>query len=277
MQASSLAIVSAPPPTLAELDTMRQYAAVLIDSGFLPQSIKKPEQAIAIMVAGRSLQLDYWVALNNINVINGKTAVSPQLMNAMIYRSGLVEDIQITSDDKQCIVTMKRKGKSAFTESFTIQDAAALGLTGKDNYKKQPKVMLRWRAFAACARIAFPDIILGLYTPEEMGAEVEVTDDGAMTVIVSNGQASPAQLPAGEPEPQDEPPSVSRGGDSGAWTEDEARQFAAEWKKDGWKDADILAALGVSRLGEWAGTRAQADARLNAHLDAQLRAKAAAS
>jgi hypothetical protein len=28
----------------------------------------------------------------------------------------------------------------------------------------------------------FPDVILGLYTPEEMGAEVSVSDDGVMTV-----------------------------------------------------------------------------------------------
>ena len=32
--------------------------------------------------------------------------------------------------------------------------------------------MYRWRVVAACARTVFPDVILGLYAPEEMGAEV---------------------------------------------------------------------------------------------------------
>lgn len=73
------------------------------------------------------------------------------------------------------------------------------------------------------------------------------------------------------------PNGVSRGNDSATWTQDDMKAFFTEWKKDGWKDADILATLGVSRLSEWTGTRAQADAKLNAHLDAQLREKAAAS
>ena len=49
--------------------------------------------------------------------------------------------------------------------------AAQLGLADKDNWRKQPKVMRKWRAVAACARVVFSDVITGLYTPEEMGIE----------------------------------------------------------------------------------------------------------
>lgn len=175
---SSLAIVNG-----NEWSAMVQVADALVQSGFLPQSIKNAQQAVAIILAGRELGIGPWQAVQTINVIQGKPTVSPQLMLALINQSGQLEDIAIDGDVKGCIVMMKRKGRAPHTETFTFEDAQKLGLAGKDNYRKQPAIMLRWRAVAACARIVFPDVILGLYTPDEMGADVEVGDDGAMSAI----------------------------------------------------------------------------------------------
>ena len=41
--------------------------------------------------------------------------------------------------------------------------------------------MYRWRAISACARVVFPDVITGIYTPDEMGAEVNL--DGEVVAI----------------------------------------------------------------------------------------------
>ncbi len=162
---------------------MTQQASVLVNSGFLPASIKNANQALTIMMVGAELGIQPWQALSTINVIQGKPTISPQLMLALIQRSGQLEDIKIEGTDEQCAVTMKRKSQTAHTEAFSMTDAARLQLAGKDNWKKQPTTMLKWRAVAACARVVFPDVILGLYTPEEMGAEVSVTDDGSQVVV----------------------------------------------------------------------------------------------
>lgn len=170
-------------PTDTEYAIMRSQAESLVKTGFLPQAIKTPEQALAIMLTGRELGIPAMAALNTINVIQGKPAVSPQLMLALIERSGQLENIKFDwDDDGTCLVTMKRKGRSAHREAFGPTEARAMGLLGKDNYKKQPTVMYKWRAVAAAARTVFPDVILGLYTPDEMGAEVSVSEDGEMTV-----------------------------------------------------------------------------------------------
>jgi hypothetical protein len=58
-------------------------------------------------------------------------------------------------------------------------------LMGKDNYKKQAKTMFQWRALAANLRVTFPDVVLGLYTPEEMGAAVTVGENEEMVVKAS--------------------------------------------------------------------------------------------
>lgn len=173
-----------------EYQIIRDQAQSLVKTGFLPSAIKTPEQALAIILTGREIGIPPMAALNTINVIQGKPTVSPQLMLALIERSGQLDDIKVEVTDKGATVTMKRKGRTAHTEHFGQSEAQAMGLLGKDNYKKQASVMYKWRAVAACARTVFPDVILGLYTPEEMGAEVTVSDDGVMTV------ESPVQIEA---------------------------------------------------------------------------------
>jgi hypothetical protein len=175
-----------------DFSTLLQQATALVQSGFLPKEINSPQKAVAIMMLGQELGFTPWVALTGINVIQGKPSCSPQLMLAKIYASNQLEDMTITDDGTACTVTMKRKGRSSISFTFSQDDARKMNLAGKDNWQKQPKVMRQWRAVAACARIVFPDVITNLYTPDEMGADVTVSEDGEMTVI-----STPApQLPA---------------------------------------------------------------------------------
>jgi len=170
---------------------MRDQAQTLMKSGFLPSSIKSPEAAMAIILTGRELSIPMMTALNNIQVIQGKVTVPPQMMLALINRTGECEEIKITDDGKAAHCTMKRKGRAAHTESFSSEDAdrfmtsegygdnkRTIPLSQKHNWKSQPRTMRKWRAVAACARVVFPDVITGLYTAEEMGADVGFSEDG---------------------------------------------------------------------------------------------------
>jgi hypothetical protein len=185
------------PPSGEEWQILKEQTKMLVDTGFLPMSIKKPEQAIAIILIGRELGIPTMAALNTINVIQQKPTISPQLMLALIERSGQLENIVITnkhSPDNTILhvsCTMTRKGRAAHTEIFGSKEANALGLLSKDNYRKQPATMFKWRAVAACARVVFPDVILGLYTPDEMGAEVEITDTEEITPMPPEETRSP--------------------------------------------------------------------------------------
>lgn len=165
-------------PMVAQWDIMKQQAAVLLKSGFLPQSIKTAEQAITIMMMGSALQIDPIIALNNINVIQGKPTVAPQLMLALVRRSGQLESFKVTDDGQCCTVEIKRKGEPMHTEKFSQSDAGAMGLSGKDNWRKQPAVMRKWRAIAAACRTVFSDIIWGIaaYTPEEIDPDIIIED-----------------------------------------------------------------------------------------------------
>jgi hypothetical protein len=188
----------------SDFDVIKEQAQILLESGFLPKAIDTVPKAVAIAMHGAELGIPIWTALNNINVIQGKPSASPQLMLALINRSGQLEDMSIDVNDERAIVTMKRKGRTAHIEEFSMADARQMmtteyvngqrkqiPLADKYNWKQMPQTMMKWRAVAACARVAFPDCILGLYTPEEMGADVSVDDEGNMTVIEVKREAPP--------------------------------------------------------------------------------------
>lgn len=158
---------------------MEKLAKVATGSGYAG---KTEIQAMFVMLKGFELGISPMQALDGITVIQNKTTVSPQLMLALINRSGELADIKITSDATRAEVTMTRKGRSPHVETFTMANATSMGLAGKDNWKKQPAVMLKWRAVSACARVVFPDVIQGMYTPEEMGAEVSEDDNGNVII-----------------------------------------------------------------------------------------------
>lgn len=183
-----------------EWRVMTQQAEALVGSGFLPQSVNTVQKAVAIMTLGRELGIGAWAALSSVNVIQQKPTVSPQLMLALINRSGQLEDMLMSDDGQACTVTMKRRGRTPHTHVFSMQDAAAMGLANKDNWKKQPAIMRQWRAVAACARVVFADVVLGLYTPEEMGADVIADEQGNMTIVrVERDDARQLQSPTDEP------------------------------------------------------------------------------
>jgi hypothetical protein len=194
-----------PGDVVRTLDDMFSLADVLVRSGMLPSAIRSREAAAAIILKGRELGIGAMEAFAGITVIQGKPTVSPQLMLSLINRSGLMCDMDVTDDGRTCTVMMHRRGRSnPHRETFSMDDAKGLGLAGKDNWNKQPRVMRKWRAVAACARVVFPDVIAGMYTPEEMGAEVD--DDGEIVQAEAvEVESRPAPAPAPRPGPAEAP------------------------------------------------------------------------
>lgn len=241
-------------------------ARTLLQSGFLPASIKTEQQAFAIITLGQELGLTTWQALNGINVIQGKPTVSPQLMLGMINRSGLLEDMTVEDGDTFTTVTLKRKGRVAYSYTFTDSDAQAMGLLGKDNWRKQKATMRRWRAINGAERVVFPDVVNGMYPPEEIDPDTRVNEDGE--IVVSDAPLNVTNVPATPPQtpPAPTPPSVK----NGCWTKEEASAFAAKWKNsDDMTPQDILMALCISKFSEWCDGEAAADEKIRDFLIAE--------
>lgn len=179
---------------ISTIDDLMRISKTLIKSGMLPRDIKTEEQAAVIILKGRELGMPMMESFALINVIQGKPTVAPQGMLGLINRSRQMEDISVVDDGEKCTVTMKRRGRNPHSESFSMKDAnmmqttegwgenkKTIPLAQKYNWRQMPTVMRKWRAVAACARVVFPDVIGGMYTPEEMGADVD--EDGEIVTV----------------------------------------------------------------------------------------------
>lgn len=168
-------------PIGQEWTQLKEICLIAHQSGLLPSSIKSVQQAIVIALKGRELKIPPMVAFAQIAVINGKPAMSAELMLATIYREFPKAVInQIQCDDSGCVIDVKRTPDAKFsTFSFTKDDAVKAGLLGKQVWKQYPHAMYRARCISAMARFMFPDAINGIsYTPEELGADGIINDDG---------------------------------------------------------------------------------------------------
>lgn len=172
-------------PGKSEWSLMRDMAQSLVPTGFLPESIKTPEQAVAIMLKGRELNVPPMYALSNIAIVKGKPTISAEMMLALIYRDHGKRAIRVKeSTNERCTVEYRLDGwDDVSSYSFTMDDAKKAGLTGNQTWSKYPAAMLRARCISAVARMAFPECIAGMYVPGELGDDVQVTDDGEVVSV----------------------------------------------------------------------------------------------
>lgn len=155
-------------------------ARKLVESGYLSSGIKTPTQAVAIMLKGEELGIPRMYALSNIAIINGKPTCSAELMLALVKRDYGPGAIRVfESSAEECVVQYREPGWDGIASyAWTLEDARAANLTNKEIWKQYPAAMLRARCISAVVRMAFPQSISGMYTPEEMGAGVVVNAEG---------------------------------------------------------------------------------------------------
>ena len=156
----------------------QELSNALCRSNLLPATLQgSPANILLVIMKGHELQLSPIQSIDCIHIIKGKPTMSAQGMLALIKRdvSTSKVDVQVFRENKEgggfvATCTMHR-GEESHTCTWDMERAYMMGLTGKDNWKKQPDTMLKWRAVSECARFLFPDVIMGLYTPEELDSE----------------------------------------------------------------------------------------------------------
>lgn len=133
---------------------------------------------LAIILTAKEMGLPPMACLNGgMYTFSGAVSLSAQLMNMMIVNAGHMVDI-LKLDNKECTLKFTRKDrpkdKNSFTYSFTIDMAKDANLTGKTNWKTNPRDMLFNRCLSGGARKFMPDAIMNAY------AIGELPEDGAI-------------------------------------------------------------------------------------------------
>lgn len=83
------------------------------------------------------------------------------------------------------------------TISFTAEEAEDMGLTGKDNYKKQIATMLFHRCLAKGFRMCYPKVLGQLYMPSELDHDLEVVE-AVEDIVTVQAEVAEEVLPMDE-------------------------------------------------------------------------------
>jgi hypothetical protein len=173
------------PPAAAGLvewatqaDAAYRLAQKLVGTSFAPQAFRgKADEAAAAMLAGAEVGLSPMASLGAFDVIQGRAAPRAITLRAIVQAQGH-EMVIDEASPVRCVMRGRRRGSEEWQPvTWTIERARDLGLTTKDQWKKQPQTMLIARATSELARLIAADAILGIgYSVEEMQDEAgEVT------------------------------------------------------------------------------------------------------
>jgi hypothetical protein len=164
-----------------------EVAVNLVNTSFCPRDYRgKPEEATAAILAGLEVGLQPMAALQAFVPIQGSAAAKAITLRAIVQSHG--HDIWTEeSTDQRAVVAGRRKGSTQVQRSeWTLERAAQMKLTGRDQWKLQPTAMLIARATAECARLIASDAILGIpYSVEEL------EDGGPAPVQATAEQVTP--------------------------------------------------------------------------------------
>jgi len=153
--------------------SIMRAANLLAASRIVPNHLQgKIPDMFAILVMGAELGLKPMQAINSIHIIQGRTALSAQLMLSIVKKRcpDFRLQIKVGTDKNNPSVTVRgvrHGGDEEFITTWDMNRAASLGLIGKDNWKKQPLTMLQWRATSEACRFLAPEAVLGIYTDDE--------------------------------------------------------------------------------------------------------------
>ncbi len=155
---------------LLPFSEVQAMSDALAKSALLPDALKnKAVDLTFAILTGQELGLPPMQSIRGINIIQGKPVLSADTMVACVLGSGRCEYfLQVEASDTSVTFETKRKGAPVSTKTtWTIAMAKAAGLTLKDNWRAFPRAMLSARAKAELARLVYPDVLAGIYDPDE--------------------------------------------------------------------------------------------------------------
>ena len=175
---SEIVNIKSSPLELKTVDDIYKVSDILAKSGMFGD-VQNAAKCFVKVLAGQELGIPAFASMTGIHLIQGKPALSANLMAALIKGSGKYryKKIKHTSDvcELEFFELWQNNWESLGISSFSKDDAQAAGLlAGNPNWKKYPKNMLFARAISNGFREFCPDLALGapIYNPDELGTEI---------------------------------------------------------------------------------------------------------
>jgi hypothetical protein len=181
---------------------------VFAESGYFADA-RQAAQCVVKILYGRELGIGPTAAMMGVHIIEGKPSPSSNLMATLIKRHPRYDYRVRTLTPEECVLEFFQDGQSVGTTNFSIADArkitdkAGNTLASKANWRNYPEDLLFARAISRGARRFCADVFGGapVYSAEELGADVTISDTGEM-IVDSTAREVPADVERSE-QPQE--------------------------------------------------------------------------
>ena len=181
-------------PEQKKFNQAMNTAITLSKSTIVPVHFRgKPEDIFACIMLGSELGFKPMMSLNSIVMIQGNATLKAQTMLATVKARCPKAIIEICVDEnkKQVEVFAKRDlDDPGYGSMWNMEKAKLMLLDKKDNWIKQPMTMLRWRAVSEALRMVFADILMGIYSSEEIMDQFEGKITEKAKVLSANEEFS---------------------------------------------------------------------------------------
>lgn len=194
------------------MDDIARAAAMMAQSGYFTDAKEAAQCGVKIM-AGVEMGFGAFASMTGVHIIQGKPTIGANLMASAVKARGKYNYRVREMTAKRCEIEFFEGKESIGISEYSIEEATAAGLTGKDVWKKYPKNMLFSRAISNGIRWYAPDVFSGstVYTPEELGAQVDdsgdvitIEPDDVKNEIDKSAQQNESQKRSKPPYPGDE-------------------------------------------------------------------------
>lgn len=188
------------------MDVM-QLGQVLAASGYF-RDARDAAQAVVKVLYGQEIGIGPVSAMMGIHVIEGKPALSANLIAARIKASGRYDYRVREHTGDRCRIEFFERGATGWESlgvvEWSMEDARRAGLVGRGPWRSYPRAMLFARAISEGARTHCPEVFGGapVYTPDELGAEVDAEGYVVSPIAASSPTSRPSVVEdADEAEP----------------------------------------------------------------------------
>jgi hypothetical protein len=144
-----------------------------------------PQAVLATVLAGRELGIPAMASLRAFHIIEGKPTLSAGAIQSLVVKSGKARYFRCSErTDQRATFVTQRGDDPEMALSYTIEDGRRAFMFTPDmdvkalaekerkwqasSWGKNPADMCVARAATKLARLVYPDVVSGLYAPEEM-------------------------------------------------------------------------------------------------------------
>ena len=227
-------VVHGSPYDPQSLEQAMSLAQTLAKSALVPTAFRgKPADILLVMMGGRELGFSVVQSFRAFYTLNGKLGMYTDAMIGACVGKPVCKFFRLVeSTDKISTYETLRDGHpEPVRMSFTIEQAKRAGLVKNATYQSHTEAMLRARCGAALARVVYPDLLAGVYDPNELREAAE-REEGPRVVRGEYDQSAEVVAQASVVVPTPLPPGVAGPGATGKGTGDAPFAIEAEWRDE---------------------------------------------